>query len=297
MSGGIVSSGEALRYCEQITWRRARNFYHGLKLAPEPKRSALFVIYAWMRRADDLVDDDDDGESGLLRRRIDAFRAATDEALAGRADGRDPLWVALREIAATFELRPETFHAMLEGQIDDVAGRRYGTFEEVREYCYRVASTVGLICITIWGYRDPAARDLAVDRGIAFQLTNILRDYKQDYDAGRVYLPEEDFRRHGLDPEKLRNWMEPERCSCLVQDQAARAAGYYRRSEPLDGMITASCRPALWAMTTIYRGLLERIQRDPSRIVGRRRLRLNGLHKGAIVLKARWWASRNGAYA
>ena len=293
---GRASVAEALRTCEAVTRRRARNFYHGLKLTPEPQRSALFAIYAWMRRADDLVDGVC-GDAGGLRRRIDAFRAATDASLASRETGDDYLWIALRATASRFELCPSYFHAMLEGQIDDVAGRRYDTFEEVREYCYRVASTVGLICINVWGYRDRAAPELAVDRGIAFQLTNILRDYKQDYDAGRIYLPGEDFRRHGLDPEGLRRWSDPKRCNRFVRQQVARAAAYYERTEPLDDMITPTCRPALWAMTTIYRGLLERIERAPHRIVGRRRLRLNGLHKGAIALRARWGASRNGAYA
>jgi phytoene synthase len=291
-----ASVDKALQTCEAITRRRARNFYHGLKLTPEPQRSALFAIYAWMRRADDLVDSASADAAGL-RRRLDAFRAATDAALGDRETDDDYLWIALRATARRFDLRPGYFHAMLEGQIDDVAGRRYDTFDEVREYCYRVASTVGLICINVWGYRNPAAPELAVDRGIAFQLTNILRDYKQDYDTGRVYLPGEDFRRHGLDPEGLRYWRDPKRCQRMVMQQVARAAAYYRRSEPLDDMITPGCRPALWAMTRIYRGLLERIERSPHRIVGRRRLRLNGLHKGVIALRARWWASRNGAYA
>lgn len=295
MSSGATIH-KALQTCAAITRRRARNFYHGLKLTPEPQRSALFAIYAWMRRADDLVDDAGD-DAGGLRRRLDAFRAATDAALEDREIENDYLWVALRDTARRFELRPACFHAMLEGQIDDVAGRRYDSFDEVREYCYRVASTVGLVCINVWGYRDPAAPELAVDRGIAFQLTNILRDYKQDYDSGRVYLPGEDFRRHGLDPEGLRHWRDPKRCERMVMQQVARAAAFYQRSEPLDEMITPACRPALWAMTRIYRGLLERIERSPHRIVGRRRLRLNGLHKGVIALRARWWASRNGAYA
>ena len=287
---------EAMRYCEDITRRRARNFYHGLKLTPEPKRSALFAIYAWMRRADDLVDDDNasTADGGMLSR-VEAFRSSTDAALAGHVDDNDPLWVALHETSKNFEVRGETLHMMLDGQIDDLVGRSYVTFEEVRGYCYRVASTVGLVCIDIWGYDDPAARQHAVDRGIAFQLTNILRDYKQDFDTGRVYLPEEDFERHGLTPERLRAWDAPDRCAKMVREQVTRARQYYVNSEPLDELITNSCRPALWAMTTIYRGLLDRIERAPQRIVAHRRLRLNGLHKGIIGIRAKWQVSRNGA--
>ncbi len=153
--------------------------------------------------------------------------------------------------------------------------------------CERVASTVGLICISIWGYRNPAARDLAVDRGIAFQLTNILRDYRQDYDAGRVYLPREDFDRHRLTPTLLRKWDEPARCRGLVLEQAARAQSFYDRSAPLEGMITPSCRPTLWAMTAIYHGLLKKLERFPRRIVSDQRLRLSSMRKGMIALRAR----------
>ncbi len=277
---------EALRQCRDITRRRARNFYYGLKLTPEPRRSALYAVYAWMRRADDLVD----GAAADPRRRreaIDAFREATDAALAGRIVEQDPIWVALADTAAHFEVDRQALHDVIDGQIDDLGGRSYETFEDVRRYSYRVASTVGLICIGIWGYDDPAARELAADRGIAFQLTNILRDYKEDFDAGRVYLPAEDFRRHGLTPQALRGWEDADRCQRLILEQVARARAYYHRSAALDRMITPSCRPTLWAMTAIYRGLLEKVERLPARIVSEHRLRLSFWRKCAIALMAR----------
>ncbi len=284
------TAAAALRTCRAITRRRARNFYYGLKLAPEPQRSALFAIYAWMRRADDLVDGGDDAAG--LRQRIEAFRAATDAALAGDPVDEDPVWVALGETAAAFDLHRDALHNMLDGQIEDLSGRQYETFQEVREYCYRVASTVGLVCISIWGYDDPDAPALAIDRGIAFQLTNILRDYKEDYDAGRVYLPVEDFGRHDLTPRCLRQWTDPPRCRRFVLDQVERAKSFYAQSVPLDRMITSSCRPTLWAMTTIYRTLLDKIDRLPRRIVATGRLRLSSVRKGAIAIKARWIAHR-----
>ena len=166
----------------------------------------------------------------------------------------------------------------------------------MRDYCYRVASAVGLICIEVWGYADPAAPGLAVDRGIAFQLTNILRDYKQDFDAGRVYLPHEAFESCRIKPLHVRQWSQPSRCRRFVAEQVEVAASYYGRSAPLDEMINPTCRPTLWAMTTIYRGLLEKIRQRPTRIVMNKRLRLSALHKTAIALRARWmaWAARNG---
>lgn len=292
IEGPTVS--EAARYCRRITRRRARNFYYGLKLAPEPQRSALFSIYAWMRRADDLVDGADDDTNGPLRN-IEAFRCATDAALAGQIVDGDPLWVALADTATGFNVDREALYAMLDGQIDDLIGRRYQTFDQVREYCYRVASAVGLICIEIWGYRDPVARKLAVDRGIAFQLTNILRDYKEDYDSGRVYLPAEDFARHDLTPSQVRQWSDPSRCRQFILEQVERTKSFYVRSASLEGLITPSCRPALWAMTSIYRSLLRKIQRAPQRIIIGRRLRLSPLRKGAIALRARCLAVHNNS--
>jgi phytoene synthase len=277
---------EALRHCRDVTRHRARNFYYGLKLTPEPQRSALYSIYAWMRRADDLVDSTADATGGR-RQALDAFRKATDTALAGSSMDDDPLWIALSDTASRYDLPHEAFHGVLDGQIEDLTGRRYETFDELRRYCECVASTVGLICISIWGYRDPAARELAVDRGIAFQLTNILRDYRQDYDAGRVYLPQEDFDRHRLTPTMLRKWDDPARSRALILEQVQRAQSFYDRSAPLEGMITTSCRPTLWAMTTIYHGLLEKLRRSPKRIVSESRLRLSSVHKGMIALRAR----------
>ncbi len=282
---------EALEHCREVTRRRARNFYYGLKLTPEPQRSALYSIYAWMRRADDLVDGASDAVDGR-RREMAEFRFTTDEALSGRVNGNEYLWIALADTATRFDVPRESFQLVLEGQLADLAGTDYATFSDVRDYCYRVASSVGLICISVWGYSDPAARDLAVDRGIAFQLTNILRDYKEDYDDGRVYLPAEDLARHGLTAERLRRWEDPAACDALIGEQVQRTQSYYERSAPLDGLISRCGRPTLWAMTSIYGGLLSKIARSPRRIVGHRRLRLSSLRKGTIAWRARWAASR-----
>ncbi len=290
-AGAEQTLAPALDFCRAVTRRRARNFYYGLKLTPEPQRSALYAIYAWMRRADDLVDSLP-GESEAGRGEIAAFGAATDSALSGRIAQDGHLWVALADTARRFDLPSESFHLVLEGQLKDLTGSQYETFSDVRDYCYHVASTVGLICISVWGYSDPAARELAVDRGIAFQLTNILRDYKEDYDAGRVYLPAEDFARHGLTPQQLRQWADPAACRAMIRELAARTRSFYEQSAPLDQMVGRCGRPTLWAMTTIYEALLSKIERSPRRIVARRRLRLSSLRKGSIALRARLFAGR-----
>jgi 15-cis-phytoene synthase len=276
-----------LQHCAELTRRHTRNFYYGLKLLPEPKRSAMYAVYAWMRRADDLAD----GQCASPQQQVDRFRRTTHAAMEGHVPeeaGDDPMWRAFAVVARRFNLDPHLLESMIDGQLDDLKHRRYATFDELREYCYRVASTVGLLCIDIWGYHDDAARDLAIERGIAFQLTNILRDFREDYDHGRVYLPEEDFARHGLTPADLRSWAQPDACRSLVLEQVERAEAHYMQSAPLDELISPDTQPTLWAMTRIYHGLLRKIAAHPQRIVSERRVRLSAAHKAAIALAARW---------
>lgn len=280
----------ALAHCRDVTRRCARNFYYGLKLSPEPQRSALYVIYAWMRRADDLVDARDGQSVHDVHSRLEEFRSATEAALAGKPVSNDPLWIGLAATAERFHLPGVCFHSMLDGQKDDLHRIAFATFDELREYCYRVASTVGLLCIEVWGYDDPRAREMAIDRGIAFQLTNILRDFAEDFDAGRVYLPAEEFARSGLSAADVRHWTRPAECRQFMLGQIELCDAHYRRSAGLEDLITASCRPTLWAMTSIYHGLLLKMQHNPARVVAPVRLRLSALHKGLIAFKARWKA-------
>jgi 15-cis-phytoene synthase len=285
---------EAFRYCREITRVRARNFYYGLKLTPEPKRSAMYAVYAWMRQADDLAD----GAVGPIderRRRIEAFRARTCEVFgleSARADGAadaavdDRLWTALGDVAGTFNLSAQPFFDMLDGQLDDLEQREYRSFEELRRFCYKVASTVGLVCIEVWGFNHPSAHERAVDQGIAFQLTNIIRDFKQDFDHGHCYLPAEELARAGLDAATLRTWSKPSACADFILAQCNRAELYYERSRDLITMIAPDCRPTLWAMAEIYHGLLRRIRKDPAAVVHAKRVRLSSITKAAIAFRA-----------
>lgn len=295
-----ASTPLALAYaaCETITRRRARNFYYGLKLTPQSRRGAMFAVYAWMRQADDLADADGVCDQER-RRRVSLLRERTRELFSLAAhDGPvhagllpdDPVWLAMGDTVRRFRLSIEPFEAMLDGQLEDIEHREYRTFDELRRFCFRVASTVGLVCIAIWGHHDPRAKDLAIDRGIAFQLTNILRDVREDRARGRFYLPTEDLQRHGLAIDDLMTWSDPQRCRCFVLEQAERVRQFYRRSAELDTLIEPSCRPTLWAMTAIYHGLLEKIQARPEAIVRSRRIRLSCLTKGLIALRARRWA-------
>jgi 15-cis-phytoene synthase len=298
----------AFATCEEVVRTQAKNFYYGLRLTPEPKRSAMYAIYAWMREADDIAD-----EAGYSRaqrlERLAHFRRETDAALEGAAGDNRPLWLALADVAGRYRLVAKDFHDMLDGQLADVGGEcapgaaadappqvRCATWEDLRLTCYRVASTVGLVCIRVWGYSDPRAVECAIDRGIAFQLTNILRDVREDFANGRIYLPADEFTRFAITPEELLAWPEgnahaaadrEERCRAFMEFQVRRANDLYAASEPLDGLISADCRPTLWALTEIYRRLLQRIARDPRRAVAGERVRLSTWEKLWIGFRAR----------
>lgn len=279
---------DAYRLCAEITRERARNFYYGLRLTPEPRRSALYAIYAWLRHADDEADDaaaSPDRASHLARR-----RAGLERLLRGETAPAEPVWIALADTLRRYPVDPHDLVEMLDGLDEDTHHGGYATRAELERYCRRVASTVGLICIAIWGLRpnvdEAHARALAVRRGVAFQLTNILRDFAEDYDAGRVYLPEEDFQRHGLTPEQLRRWAEPERCAAMVRELAAWARSEYDACLPLDDLIVPACAPTSRAMLSIYSGLLHKIERHPERIASDVRIRLHAVHKAAIALGA-----------
>ncbi len=295
---------EAYEQCRRITRSNARNFYFGLRLTPEPKRSSLYAIYAWMRRADDLVDDSLGDEAALadFRERTSrvfrgAWRPHRDPEHANEIDADQAMWHAFADTVSRFRLRETEFREMIEGQLSDLHGAKYRTLDDLVTYCRHVASTVGLVCISIWGFDGSArARRLAEWRGIAFQLTNILRDYAEDYDVGRVYLPADDFARFDLTPEELRNWSNPDACLEFMRFQIKRAAEYYERSAPLGDVVNEDGQAALAAMTRIYRRLLELIAVTPRRAAaGSARIRVATSRKIVIGLTAAWTKRRTGS--
>jgi len=271
--------------CERVTRERARNFWYGLKLTPGPARGAMYVIYAWMREADDLADAEGFAPEERVRR-IAAFRAATDAALAGTPVDASPIWRGLAWVADRHELSQKDFHDMLDGQLSDVGPATYESWDDLRGFCYRVASTVGLVCIRIWGYHDPEAPALAVDRGIAFQLTNILRDIREDHARGRCYLPADELAANDLDAAGLVAWRDSARCARFMQVQCARAERIFVESAPLDAMVAPDAQATIAAMSAIYRGILRAVARDPARAM-RERARLGAMEKSWIALRAR----------
>lgn len=275
----------AFAYCADITRKRAGNFYRGIRLLPSLQRTAMFVVYAWMREADDLVDAAPDVVKA--RGDLDAFARQTaavfDGQLPSEHDGH--LWTAMRHTCEAFGLVPGPFNAMLDGQRWDLDNRTVDTADDLHRYCEQVASSVGMVCVRIWGCTSDEAMELARIRGLAFQLTNILRDVGEDMHRGRCYLPVEDIQ-GALSRDALAAWHPPEACSGLILRWCEQAEAYYRASEGLDRMIPARCRPTLVAMTSVYRRILRQIAQRPARSVLGPRARLSTLCKVSLVARA-----------
>jgi phytoene synthase len=281
------SLDESLAACRAIVKERAGNFYWGLRLLPEPKRSALYALYAWMRAADDLVDDCVDRD--VSRSHLKTFGTRTQEVLSGGrvpAGDDDAMWVGLSWLATEWDIPHKPFADMLRGQSDDLSGRVIQSADDLIEYCQMVASTVGVLCISIWGYSDPKAVDLAVQRGIALQLTNILRDVGEDAAQGRCYIPIDDLRSSGLDPASVASWGQPATCDRVLRLWIEKARSCYQESAPLEEMVSEDCRRTLCAMTAIYAALLDRIEHDPSRCCHIPGVRLSKLSKVWIALRS-----------
>lgn len=244
------------RLCEQITRTRARNFYFSFLPLPRPKRRAMCAIYAFMRYCDDLADDAavEDRPAQLA-----AWRASLQ-----RLDGGDtsahPMMLAFYDTLQRYKIPLEYFHEVITGAEMDLTIRRYATFEDLYRYCYRVASVVGLTCLKVYGYCDDAALDLGEKCGIAFQLTNILRDVREDAAEGRIYIPQEDLDRFHCTEESLASDTLPACIRPLLEFQAQRAQDYYEESLPLVKLTDRDSQASLSAMICIYHGLLRRIR-------------------------------------
>ena len=276
-------------YCEHLTRVQARNFYYGLKLLPELKRSTMFAIYAYMRLVDDIADQED---GRTIARRIDdleAWRLKTHEVLNGRIpdDGQE-LWPAFSEVVRRHQLPHKIFDEVIAGQKQDLDFKPFDTFEQLFAYCYRVAGVVGLASIYIWGFEGGDETEfLAVQRGVAFQLTNILRDLREDAFKGRIYLPREELAAMSVSEEDLRHGRAGVHFIDLMRFQIARAEAFYERSVGLERQIAADSRPTLIAMTEIYRGLLKKVACQPERVL-RERVSLSLFSKLRIGWRAKW---------
>ena len=275
-------------HCSRVARGAARNFYYGFLLLPRAKRDALCAVYAFMRHADDISDSP--GDATQKRERLAAWRAALDRALDGEYD-RNPVWPAFHHTVARYAIPPRYFHDLISGTEMDLSVTSYATFDRLREYCYRVAGTVGLVCLHVFGFRDPRACDLAEKLGIAFQLTNILRDVPRDLAMGRVYLPEEDLERFRCREEDLAGGTVTPGVIELMRFEAQRAWEFYADGVELLSLVSADSRAALWALVRIYSGILEKIEARGYDVFSSPRIGLSPAEKTWIMVRAwlGWW--------
>jgi phytoene synthase len=290
----------AYSVCSGVARSSARNFYYAFLVLPKPKRQALCAVYAFMRRCDDLSDDPS-LPPRERRARLEAWLDAFHHAQAGEPTD-DAILLALTDSQRRYQIPAELLDQLAFGTLMDVPDSapegpsqetgsessslvvQYRSFKDLYLYCYHVASVVGLVCIKIFGYRDPNAEHLAERCGIAFQLTNIIRDVKEDAGMGRVYIPLEDLQKFELMPGDLQGTPDRARLRSLLAMEADRAREFYKSGHELIPLVSEDSQPALWVLVTIYQRLLEKIaQKQYDVFAGR--VRLSTREKLSVLVK------------
>ena len=267
---------QAYRECERITWSQARNFAYGIRLLPPEKRHALAAVYAFARRVDDIGD-------GTLpaSEKLEQLEQARRDV--ERLDsGDDLVIVALADVAKRFPIPMEAFGELIDGCIADVQGTSYETFDELHHYCRCVAGSVGRLSLGIFGSADEKAPQLADDLGIALQLTNILRDIREDQQNGRVYLPAEDLKKFDV---TIGEAQPSPQFGRLMEFEIDRARDWYATGFKLLPLLDYRSRACTGAMAGIYRTLLERIAQQPAAVLNGR-VSLSGGEKARVAVKA-----------
>jgi 15-cis-phytoene synthase len=268
--------------CNRIARGSGSSFYLAFYGLRKEKRNALCALYAFMRLVDDVSDEAGDLDSkraGLAR-----WRGMLDGAVAGRTDGHAIL-PALADTISRFEIPTRYFHDLILGAEMDLTVNSYATFDRLAEYCYRVAGTVGLTCLHVFGFRDPRSPDFAERLGLAFQMTNIIRDVGGDYEMGRVYLPQEDLDRFGVSHEELRGPVTP-KMQDLLEFESDRTWRLYREGAQLVQQVDADSRATLWALIRTYSSLLSRIEARDFDVFSSR-VSLSNTEKAQYLITAR----------
>ena len=312
----------AYSVCRSISRAAARNFYYAFLALPREKRDAMCAVYAFMRHADD-ISDEPGAAPAIKRARLADWLASLQRVTAGESTN-DPVLLALADAQRRYDIPAELLEKLVAGTAMDLdldepalvtgsAGeppaavasvgspevfrsqeeirKSYETFADLYQYCYHVASVVGLVCIRIFGYQDAAAEPLAERCGIAFQLTNIIRDVQEDASMGRVYLPKEDLVRFGLSAADLSDHRDlpslASRFRPLLEFEGDRARDFYRSAEELIPLIEEDSQPALWVLVTIYRRLLEKIAANNYDVFSNR-VRLTTMEKLKVLARGCW---------
>ena len=253
--------------CRRVAREAGSNFTPCFYLLSRDRRKAMEALYAFMRHTDDLVDGKTTpaaAAQGLTQWREETTTVLTTTGF--EAKERVSILPAVADTAGQYEIPHEHFLAAIDGAEMDLTTRRYETFDELSEYCYRVATVVGLACLRIWGYRGGDPGEAAHACGLAFQMTNIIRDVREDCERGRVYLPQEDLRRFDYSEADLVTATANGQFSNLMRFQIERAEGFYRRATALAEGLERGGRRIFVMMMRVYYELLQRIKADPSRV-------------------------------
>jgi len=292
-----VNADEAYAQCEQITWEQARNFAYGIRLLPLEKRRALAAVYAYARRIDDIGDGDlpaaeKTRQLEAARQQVKTLVAKVKGDEAAKLDDTDPVLVALTDAGQRFGLPLGAFEELIDGCLADVNQATYETFDDLLYYCRCVAGSIGRLSLGVYGATEPEKQNkLADDLGVALQLTNILRDVREDFLNNRVYLPKEDLDKFGIEfapfgsPEPFPSEAMQARFANLVEFEANRAREWYGSGLRLLATIDRRSAACTGAMAGIYRRLLERIARNPHAVL-EGRMSLPGSEKALVAAQA-----------
>jgi len=289
-AAGRTTLDQSYAECRTVARNAASNFYYAFYMLPRPKRDALCAIYAFMRLVDDVSDSTADttgqpGEFALKQAALSRWRGLLDQCIAGNTSGHTIL-PAFADAIKRYAIPSRYFHDLISGAEMDLQQTSYPTFEALQEYCYRVAGTVGLTCLHVFGFQDAHAPELAERLGIAFQLTNILRDIRPDLEMRRIYLPAEDLTHFGCGVEDLERGDITPRMRELLRFEAERAWTFYREGVQLISRLENDSRAALWALARIYSTLLHRIEERGFDVFSSR-VRLSAAEKAHILFRAR----------
>ena len=296
-----MTTAEAYAFCREVARREAKNFYWAFRVLPRAKSDGMCAVYAFMRRADDLSDDESrsvEERRGLMAAWVDGWRVGVG------AEEDEAVFLALKDTQERFGIPQVLLEELVEGVTMDLQPRvlnaeglqTFVTFEELYRYCYLVASVVGLVCIRIFGYTDARAEGFAEETGVAFQLTNILRDVKEDVERGRVYVPEEMMAEFGVPMVRMKALatgakMTPEERAMLAT-LGVRAERYYGSAWTLMPLLDRDSRAAMWVLATIYHRLLDRIAAGKMEVFGGR-MSVPAWEKVGILLRGVLMAAWN----
>ena len=275
---------EAYTYCTDLTRSRARNFYYAFITLPKEKRKAIYAAYTFCRLSDDYSDEEIplDEKATLLS----GLHRDLDQAFEGTPGS--PVFAALLDSCRKFGIPKDYFHEIISGVEMDLTTNSYQNFEDLYQYCYRVASVVGLVCIEIFEYTDPKAKEFATDMGIAMQMTNILRDIEEDCGRGRVYLPQNELAEYGVTPEALQAGDTGPEYRAMMAQQVSRAREYFDRSAGLLPLLAPRSRLCPAVLRALYSALLDRIEARDYNVFGKR-VALSSREK--LGLTARVWSA------